>query len=110
MARLYLAPMEEVTGYLFRQILERHFGGVDTYFTPFLSPVTGCAFKTRQGRELAISNPTSESGAIPITICSPSFVGAIMKLVDLSMYALDDKSATILYGTQCESALVCVVV
>ena len=59
MARLYLAPMEEVTGYLFRQILERHFGGVDTYFTPFLSPVTGCAFKTRQGREL---DPSHNAG------------------------------------------------
>ena len=52
MTQRYLAPMEEVTGYLFRQILNRHFGGVDRYFTPFLSPVTGCAFKTRQGREL----------------------------------------------------------
>ena len=51
MARLYLAPMEEVTGYLFRQITERHFGGVDTYFTPFLSPVSGRSFKSRQGRE-----------------------------------------------------------
>ena len=51
MAKLYLAPMEEVTGYLFRQIIERHFGGVDTYFTPFLSPVSGRSFKTRQGRE-----------------------------------------------------------
>ena len=51
MAQLYLAPMEEVTGYLFRQILEKHFGGVDTYFTPFLSPVSGRSFKTRQGRE-----------------------------------------------------------
>ena len=59
MAQLYLAPMEEVTGYLFRQTLQSAFGGVDTYFTPFLSPVTGCAFKTRQGREL---DPSHNAG------------------------------------------------
>ena len=59
MTQWYLAPMEEVTGYLFRQILQKHFGGVDKYFTPFLSPVTGCAFKTRQGREL---DPSHNAG------------------------------------------------
>jgi tRNA-dihydrouridine synthase len=59
MTQWYLAPMEEVTGYLFRQILQKHFGGVDKFFTPFLSPVTGCAFKTRQGREV---DPSHNAG------------------------------------------------
>ncbi|MCR5085792.1 MAG: tRNA-dihydrouridine synthase family protein [Lachnospiraceae bacterium] len=59
MAGWYLAPMEEVTGDLFRVAIAKHFGGVDRYFTPFLSPVTGVAFKTRQGREI---DPSHNAG------------------------------------------------
>lgn len=35
---IYLAPMEGLTGYIFRGALEKHFGGVDKYFTPFITP------------------------------------------------------------------------
>ncbi len=59
MAALYLAPMEDVTGDLFRRVLHKHFGGVDRYFTPFLSPVHGLTFKTRQGREV---DPSHNAG------------------------------------------------
>ena len=34
---LYLAPMEGITTYLFRNAYHAHFGGADKYFTPFLS-------------------------------------------------------------------------
>ena len=36
--KIYLAPMEGLTGYTFRQVYDECFGGVDKYFTPFLSP------------------------------------------------------------------------
>lgn len=36
--KIYLAPMEGLTGYVFRQTLAEHFGGVDKYFTPFITP------------------------------------------------------------------------
>lgn len=49
---LYLAPMEEVTGYVFRNVLNRHFGGVDKFFTPFISPNQNKIMKTRDGREI----------------------------------------------------------
>ena len=32
----YLAPMEGITGYIYRNACSRHFGGVKKYFTPFL--------------------------------------------------------------------------
>ena len=35
---LYAAPMEGLTTYLWRQAHRTIFGGVDKYFTPFLSP------------------------------------------------------------------------
>ena len=36
--RRYAAPMEGITGYVYRNAHHRVFGGVDRYFTPFLSP------------------------------------------------------------------------
>ncbi len=55
MAGLYLAPMEEITGYAFRNTLNRHFGSVDKYFTPFISP-DNRIMKTRCRREIIPSN------------------------------------------------------
>lgn len=36
--KLYLAPMEGVTGYVYRNAYDRCFGAADKYFTPFISP------------------------------------------------------------------------
>lgn len=36
--RIYLAPMEGVTGHVFRRVHARCFGKADKYITPFLSP------------------------------------------------------------------------
>lgn len=33
----YMAPMEGLTGYVFRNAYEKHFGNVDKYFTPFIA-------------------------------------------------------------------------
>ena len=49
---LYLAPMEEITGYVYRNTLNKCFGGVDKYFTPFVTPNQNKILKTREGREL----------------------------------------------------------
>lgn len=35
--RYYMAPMEGLTGYVYRNAFHRHFGGIDKYFTPFLA-------------------------------------------------------------------------
>lgn len=32
------APMEGITGRVFRKIFNKHFGGVDNYYTPFITP------------------------------------------------------------------------
>lgn len=49
---LYLAPMEEITGYVFRNTIDKIYGGVDKYFTPFVTPNQNKILKTREGREL----------------------------------------------------------
>ena len=34
---LYLAPMEGITTYIYRNAYNHYFGGIDKYFTPFLA-------------------------------------------------------------------------
>lgn len=55
MINLYLAPMEELTGYIFRREIARHFGYIDKYFTPFISP-DNRIMKTRSVEEISPSN------------------------------------------------------
>jgi len=35
--QIYMAPMEGLTGYVFRQTYHKHFNQIDTYFTPFIA-------------------------------------------------------------------------
>lgn len=35
--QIYLAPMEGLTGYVYRNAYEKNYGGIDKYFTPFLT-------------------------------------------------------------------------
>ncbi len=35
--KFYLAPMEGLTGYVYRNAFHRHYGGADRYFTPFIA-------------------------------------------------------------------------
>ncbi|GFI22507.1 putative tRNA-dihydrouridine synthase [Lachnospiraceae bacterium] len=35
--KFYLAPMEGITTYIFRNAYHRYFGGIDKYFTPFIT-------------------------------------------------------------------------
>ncbi len=34
----YLAPLEGITGYVYRNAYHKYFGGIDKYFIPFISP------------------------------------------------------------------------
>ena len=55
MVKLYLAPMEELTGYVFRNTINRHFGFIDRFYTPFISP-DNRIMKTRAAREIIPEN------------------------------------------------------
>lgn len=35
---LYMAPLEGITGYIYRNAVEEFFGGVDKYYAPFITP------------------------------------------------------------------------
>ena len=49
----YFAPLEGITGAVFRQAHNRCFGGVDAYYIPFLSPTRDHVFTPRDLRNVA---------------------------------------------------------
>lgn len=50
--KYYLAPLEGITGYIFRNTWAEHFGGMDKYFTPFLSPNTKKCFMSKEKKDI----------------------------------------------------------
>ena len=54
--RFYLAPMEGLTGHIFRNTLERYFPGADRYFTPFIAPDQKKILRTKETRDVLPEN------------------------------------------------------
>lgn len=54
--QIYFAPLEGVTGYVFRNAYEKYYGGVDKYFTPFISPHTKKLMDSREKRDILPEN------------------------------------------------------
>ena len=52
----YLAPMEGITGHVFRQVYLEQFGGIDKYFSPFLAPAAKRILKNRERRDVEPDN------------------------------------------------------
>lgn len=50
--RYYFAPMEGLTDSIYRRLHHKHFGGVDRYYMPFLSPTMHKTLTPRETREL----------------------------------------------------------
>jgi len=58
--KIYLAPLEDVSGYMFRNLLNRMFPGTDRFFTPFISAVEpGRNHKKREILDVAPDNNES---------------------------------------------------
>ncbi|WP_027205879.1 tRNA dihydrouridine synthase [Butyrivibrio fibrisolvens] len=53
---IYYAPLEGITTYLYRQLHNKYFGGVDKYFTPFISVFPDHYIKKRDEREIDPAN------------------------------------------------------
>ena len=79
--QLYLAPMEEITGYVFRNVLERHFGGVDKYFTPFITPNQNNIMKTKDGREINSEHNKGKNVVIQVLTKEPEHFCEILPLL-----------------------------
>lgn len=50
--KCYMAPLEGITGYIYRSTHHKYFGGVDRYFTPFLVPTHTESLKSREVKDI----------------------------------------------------------
>ena len=51
--KFYAAPMEGITGYIYRNAHHHYFGGVDKYFTPFLTPKQGKGWTSKEKNDVS---------------------------------------------------------
>ena len=51
--KLYAAPMEGITTYLWRQVHRELFGGAEKYYTPYISPTGNFSFQSRELAEIS---------------------------------------------------------
>lgn len=83
--RLYAAPLEGITGYIFRNAFNDYFGtGVDQYYTPFLTLCNKKGIVDKEKREVAPENNKAYK-LVPqiMTVEAEDFFKAREKLRDL---------------------------
>ena len=54
--KFYLAPMEGITGHIYRNSYEKYFHNIDKYFTPFIFPNQSVSLKTKELKDLLPQN------------------------------------------------------
>ena len=54
--QFYLAPMEAVTGFVYRNVYHSMFGDMDCYFAPFITPTQKKILRTRERKDVAPEN------------------------------------------------------
>ncbi|CUU47570.1 tRNA dihydrouridine synthase [Clostridium beijerinckii] len=54
--KYYFAPLEGVTGYIYRNAYETFFGQIDKYFMPFISPTKNKSFTSRELNDVLLEH------------------------------------------------------
>lgn len=53
---IYMAPLEGITGYIYRNTYNKYFDGIDKYFTPFIAPAKGRPLRLRELKDILPEN------------------------------------------------------
>ncbi|MGM8286744.1 tRNA dihydrouridine synthase [Clostridium perfringens] len=82
--KYYLAPMEGITGFIYRNSYEKFFGGIDKYFAPFVVPNSSKSLKTKELRDVLPEN-NKGINLVPqiLTNDSEGFISTARKLKQL---------------------------
>ena len=79
--KIYCAPIEGVTGYIFRNTHNKIYGHVDKYFAPFISPSEKCPITPRERRDTTPDNNSGINLVPQIMTCkSDYFIEAAKEL------------------------------
>ncbi|MDY3917502.1 MAG: tRNA-dihydrouridine synthase family protein [Candidatus Limivivens sp.] len=54
--KFYFAPLEGITGYVYRNLYQECFGRIDKYFTPFIAPSPDVCFHPKELRDILPEN------------------------------------------------------
>ena len=82
--QIYFAPLEGITGYVFRNAYEKYYGGIDKYFTPFISPHTKKLMDSREKRDILPENN------VGLNIVPQVLTNKAEDLIDLANQLHDD--------------------
>lgn len=79
--KIYFAPLEGITGYIFRNAYNGIYGHIDKYFAPFISPSEKCALTPKERKDIAPEN-NEEINLVPqiLTCRSDCFIDAAKEL------------------------------
>jgi len=82
--KYYLAPMEGITGYVYRNCYKKFFNNIDKYFTPFITPNESISLRTKELRDLLPEN-NEGINVVPqiLTNDSQGFIFTCNKLQEL---------------------------
>ena len=56
--KIYLAPLEGITGWIYRSAVHECFGGFDKYFVPFIRPNQMGHLSSREKKDILPANNT----------------------------------------------------
>ena len=81
---VYFAPMEGVTDAIYRRVHHAHFGGVEKYFIPFISPTQNLVLTPRELRNVS-PEANTRLRAVPqvLTKNAAHFLWAAQQLADM---------------------------
>lgn len=80
----YFAPLEGITGYVYRNVHHKYFPGTDRYYMPFVAPNYTKHFKTREKQDVAPEN-NEGLAAVPQVLSNKAdeALWAVEELADL---------------------------
>ena len=79
--KIYFAPLEGITGYIFRNAYNGIYGNIDKYFAPFISPSEKCPLTPRERKDIAPENNAGINLVPQILTCrSEHFIEAAKEL------------------------------
>ena len=82
--KIYFAPLEGITGYIFRNAYNGIYGHIDKFFAPFISPAEKCAITPREKKDIIPENNPGTNLVPQILTChSDSFIEAAIELHEM---------------------------
>ena len=99
--KIYFAPLEGITGYIFRKAYNEIYGNVDKYFAPFITPAENCPITPREKKDITPENNEGMNLVPQILTCrSDHFIESTREL-----HAIGYKEVNLNLG--CPSGTVC---